>query len=67
MIEQDHGGSYACRPELPGYQSQGPDLDEILANIREASELYLETLPVEERTTCLSQEILTRSIKVPVE
>lgn len=66
VIEKDEQGYYAYCPELPGCQSQGADLDEILANIREAIELYLETLSADERAACLSQEILTTSIKVRV-
>ncbi len=66
VIEKDEQGYYAFCPELPGCQSQGADLDQILANIREAIELYLETLSDDERVACLSQEILTTSIKVRV-
>jgi predicted RNase H-like HicB family nuclease len=66
VIEKDEQGYYAYCPELPGCQSQGADLDELLANIREAIELYLETLSAEERAACLSQEILTTSVKVRV-
>jgi predicted RNase H-like HicB family nuclease len=66
VIEKDEQGYYAHCPELPGCQSQGADLDEILANIREAIELYLETLSAEERIACLSQEILTTTVKVRV-
>ena len=66
VIEKDEQGYYAYCPELPGCQSQGADLDEVLANIREAIELYLETLSADERSACLSQEILTTSIKVRV-
>jgi predicted RNase H-like HicB family nuclease len=32
-----------------GWQSQGLTLEEVMANIKEAVELYLETLPTEER------------------
>jgi predicted RNase H-like HicB family nuclease len=39
-------------------------VEETLSNIREAVELYLETLTEEERSTALSQEILTTSIEV---
>ncbi len=66
VIERDEQGYYAYCPELPGCQSEGADLDEVLANIREAIELYLETLSADERAACLSQEILTTSIKVRV-
>ena len=44
VIEKDDYGYYACSPELEGCQSQGDSYEEALANIREAVELYLETL-----------------------
>jgi predicted RNase H-like HicB family nuclease len=64
VIEKDEHGYYAWCPELKGCQSQGASLEEALANIREAIELYLETLPPEERDVLLSQEILTTAIEV---
>ena len=36
------GGYSASVPSLPGCYSQGESLDEALANIREAAELWLE-------------------------
>jgi len=44
VIEKDEHGFYAYCPELPGCQSQGDTLEEAVANIKEAIELYLETL-----------------------
>ena len=44
IIENDEDGYYAYCPELPGCQTQGNSLEEIKANIKEAVELYLETL-----------------------
>jgi predicted RNase H-like HicB family nuclease len=64
IIEQDEHGCYAWCPELKGCQSQGETVEETLANIREAIELFLETLTDEERSTVLSREILTTSIQV---
>jgi len=64
VIEKDEHGYYAWCPELKGCQSQGASLEEALTNIREAIELYVETLPPEERDVLLSQEILTTAIEV---
>jgi predicted RNase H-like HicB family nuclease len=64
LIEKDEHGFYAWCPELKGCQSQGATIEEALANIREAIELYLETLPVDERDALLSREILTTSVEV---
>ena len=42
VIEKDDYGYYAFCPEMKGCHSQGDSLDEVLANIKEAVELYLE-------------------------
>ena len=64
VIEHDQHGYYAFCPELKGCQSEGNSLDDVLANIREAIELYLETLTEEERSAALSREILTTAVEV---
>ena len=64
VIEKDANGFYAWCPELKGCQSQGTTLEEAIANIKEAIELYLETLPVDQRDVLLSHEILTTSVEV---
>ena len=64
VIEKDEHGFYAWCPELKGCQSQGSTLEEAVANIKEAIELYLETLPADERDGVLSREILTTTVVV---
>ena len=64
VIEQDEHGCYAWRPELKGCQSQGNTVEEALANIREAIELFLETMTEDERSAALSREILTTAVEV---
>ncbi len=64
VIEKDEHGFYAWCPELKGCYSQGQTLGEAIANIREAIELYLETLTEEERSATLSQQILTTAVEV---
>ena len=64
VIEKDEDGFYAWCPELKGCQSQGQSIEEATANIREAIELYLETLTEEERSHAFSQEIFTTSLEV---
>ncbi len=66
VIEKDEYGYYAYCPELEGCQTQGDSVEEVMANIKEAIELYLETLPDEERREYLSQEILTTALEVQV-
>jgi predicted RNase H-like HicB family nuclease len=38
----EEGGYFASVPDLPGCFSEGRDLDEALANIREALQLFVE-------------------------
>jgi len=64
VIEKDEYGYYAYCPELPGCQSQGDTFEEVNANIKEALELYVETLLEEEREQYLSQEIYTTTMEV---
>ena len=64
VIEQDQNGCYAWCPELKGCQSQGSTVEVALANIREAAELFLETLTDEERLTTPHQVVLTTAIEV---
>ena len=64
VIEHDEHGYYAWCPELPGCHTQGETLQEATDNAREAIELYLETLTPEERSKCLSREILTTALDV---
>ena len=64
LIEKDEHGYYAWCPELKGCQSQGATVEDALANIREAIELYLETLPEDEQDALLSREILTTTVEV---
>jgi predicted RNase H-like HicB family nuclease len=64
VIEKDEYGYYAYSPALEGCQTQGDTFDDVMANIREAVALYLETLPEEERTEYMSKEILTTSLEV---
>jgi predicted RNase H-like HicB family nuclease len=62
-IEEDEHGCYAWCPELKGCQSQGSTIEEALANIREAIELFLEILTDEERSAALSREVFTTAVE----
>ncbi len=66
IIEKDKNGYFAFCPELKGCHTQGDTLEEVLENIKEAIELYVETLSEEEKEYCLSQEILTTSLEVNI-
>jgi predicted RNase H-like HicB family nuclease len=66
VIEKDKHGYYAYSPELKGCQTQGDTFEEALTNIREAVELYLETLTEPELSELLSNEIITTALEVKV-
>lgn len=44
VIEKDEAGYFAYIPELKGCVTQGKTYEEALLNIKEAAELYLESL-----------------------
>lgn len=64
VIEQDEHGCYAWCPELKGCQSEGVTIEDALRNIREAAELYLETLSEEDRSAISHSVVLTTAIEV---
>lgn len=44
LEKEEDGGYHAFCPTLKGCHSQGDTLEEVMANIKEAIELYLESL-----------------------
>ncbi|MBD2523992.1 MULTISPECIES: type II toxin-antitoxin system HicB family antitoxin [Nostocaceae] len=66
VIEKDEYGYYAYCPELPGCQSQGDSLEEVQANIKEAVELYIETLSNSEKQALQNKETFTITLEVKV-
>ena len=58
ILEDESGGYIAVVPELPGCHTQGNSLDEVIENVREAIELYLETLPEEEKEELLRRRVI---------
>jgi len=66
VIEKDKYGYYAYCPQLEGCQTQGDSFEEVLSNIKEAVELYLETMSKDEIDALLSKEILSTSLEVKV-
>lgn len=66
ITEKDNFGYYAFSPDLEGCQSQGKTFDEILNNIKEAVELYLETMTEDEIKESLNKEILTTTLEVQI-
>lgn len=66
VIEKDEHGYYAYCPELDGCQTQGDSLEEVMANMKEALALYIETMEEEDIKERFSREILTTSMEVKV-
>lgn len=64
VIEKDEYGFYAYSPELKGCQSQGNTFEEIMVNIKEAVDLYIETLTNDDIKSLFSKEILNTTIEV---
>ena len=49
---------------IEGMPIAGKTVEETLANVREAIELFLETLPDDERSTALRRVVLTTAVEV---
>jgi predicted RNase H-like HicB family nuclease len=64
IIEQDKDGAFAYCPELRGCHTQGATVEEALIHLREAAELYLETLKPAELRRLNSKTILATSLEV---
>ena len=58
IIKDETGGYVVFVPALPGCHTQGETIDEALRNIKEAAELYLETLSEEEKNELLKQKFI---------
>ena len=58
IMEDETGGYVAFVPALPGCHTQGDTLQELIDNVKEAIELYLETLTEEEKKELLRQRVV---------
>lgn len=65
LFQKDENGYFAFCPELEGCHSQGDTFEEAKENIREAIELYLETMSVDEIEELKSpKELITTTMEV---
>ena len=64
VFSKDENGYYVTCPELPGCQSQGDTYEEARINIKEAIELYLETMTQDEINASLNKEIITTMLEI---
>jgi len=58
ILEDESGGYIALVPALPGCHTQGDTIDDVMRNVKEAIELYLETLSDEEKEELLRQKVI---------
>ena len=58
FLEDETGGYVAIVPALPGCHTQGDTLTEVLENIKEAIDLYWETLSAEEKKDILKEKVV---------
>ncbi len=58
IVEDETGGYMAFVPALPGCHTQGDTLEELIENVKEAIELYLETVTEEEKKELLRQRLV---------
>ena len=49
FLEDETGRYVAVVPALPGCHKQGDTLDEVMENVKEAIDLYWETLPIKKK------------------
>jgi predicted RNase H-like HicB family nuclease len=60
--EAEEGGFWAEVPALPGCVSQGETMDELLANMREAIQVWLDTGPPDAGELAEPQQVVELSV-----
>ena len=58
LLEDETGGYVAIVPALPGCHTQGDTLTEVMRNVKEAIDLYVETLTEQEKKDLLRQKVV---------
>lgn len=58
LLEDETGGYVAIVPALPGCHTQGDTLAEVMENVKEAINLYVETLTEQEKKDFLRQKVV---------
>ena len=58
LMEDETGGYVALVPTLPGCHTQGDTLAEVMENVKEAIDLYMETLTDREKKETLKQKVV---------
>jgi len=58
LLDDEAGGYVAVVPALPGCQTQGETLAEVMKNLKEALTIYLETLTTKEKKSLPNQRFV---------
>jgi predicted RNase H-like HicB family nuclease len=58
LLEDETGGYVAIVPALPGCHTQGDTLAEVMENVKEDIDLYVETLTDQEKKDFLRQKVV---------
>lgn len=58
LLEDETGGYVALVPALPGCHTQGDTIAEVMENVKEAIDLYVETLAEPEKKELLRQKVI---------
>ena len=58
LLEDETRGYVAIVPALPGCRTQGETLAEVMENIKEAIDLYWETLSPQEKKDLLKEKVV---------
>ena len=66
IIKKDDYGYFAFVPNLKGCVSQGDTMEEALRNIKEAIELYIETLNPDEINSLARQDYLIAPVEITI-
>lgn len=66
IFNKDEHGYFVYCPELPGCHTQGDTFEEARTNIREAIELYLETMSADEIKEALNKEIVSATLDIEI-
>ena len=59
IVEKDENGYFASIPELEGCVSQGDTYEEVINNIKEALDIYLESLSSKEKEELFKRKIIS--------
>ena len=58
LLEDETGGYVALVPALPGCHTQGYTLAEVMDNVKEAIDLYIETLTPKEKKELFKEKVV---------